>query len=288
MRMKLLKIGLSSILLSIILFLIVAFFRGYSRIDNSILFGLIAYFLITFFLLKKYKDHKRLVVISIILPHLLFHIIALLFYYDRFFLITVVPNFLFVLSSLVALWVLHMQTRKKAVLTSLIFGVFSLLYAFVFHPFYTDFFSNYISDFAFDGINNHKTAKAYLVFNEQLEEELLVNSNEKLVTLDMWTKYCSECFRKFPDFEQLSKDYSSNNIVFKSFGIPMRDDTVQELQEVQRKYDYSFKKVYGKDDSAFKDFNFNAVPTMFLLKDGEVIYRGTSYFWLKKAIKAHS
>ena len=92
------KVALISIMLSVLIHVIIIYLRLIKRIDLSISIGVITYFGLSYFLLMKYYKYKKTVLIGINIPYLIFYIPILLISFNRIHFISIIPNFLFLLS----------------------------------------------------------------------------------------------------------------------------------------------------------------------------------------------
>ena len=279
------KVALISIMLSVLIHVIIIYLRLIKRIDLSISIGVITYFGLSYFLLMKYYKYKKTVLIGINIPYLIFYIPILLISFNRIHFISIIPNFLFLLSSIFAILVINKNRFRKCVYTTGI-TLFAIIYGAYIHSSYTDFLANYINRLPLNGIvKNQKITNDLVLLNSSFEKVNISSKKDKLFVLDVWNKYCSPCFEKFEDFEKTKNKFVSEKNMFWSVGFPIKDDTLKELKDIQDSLGFTFDDYYSVDDSLLKQLDFRTVPTLILIKNNEVLYKGSSYYWLNKAIK---
>lgn len=137
----------------------------------------------------------------------------------------------------VLLWI-HNFTDYKLLVKAFSLIIFLLL-AFVFFP-------NYLHKKAGEQFQPNKAqdSRAELTLIQQNSDSTnLAAIGSKVVILDVWYSGCGVCFKKFPEFEALSKEYATDtNLYIAALNIPLKKelDTLGSFGLVE---EYSFKKL---------------------------------------------
>jgi thiol-disulfide isomerase/thioredoxin len=98
---------------------------------------------------------------------------------------------------------------------------------------------------------------------------------DKYVVLDFWSMSCVVCFKKFPKLDSLNRQYKDNSeVLFEAVNLPIKDDSLKFERSHQLNEKYTFPTVFA-DSSAARIFKINGVPTVIILKNDEVIFRGS-------------
>lgn len=98
---------------------------------------------------------------------------------------------------------------------------------------------------------------------------------DKLVVLDFWGMSCVVCFQKFPKLDSLNREYKHDNrVVFTAVNLPERDDSAKYERTRLLHEKYTFKTVFA-DSSAGRIFNIDGVPTVIVLKNDQIVFRGS-------------
>ncbi|MDX1942148.1 MAG: TlpA disulfide reductase family protein [Saprospiraceae bacterium] len=119
-----------------------------------------------------------------------------------------------------------------------------------------------------------------------IDNEYILNKTDlmnKVTVLDFWTTNCSFCFEKFPQLEQLYKDYKNHPDV-QIFAVHLKtrremSDSISISQLIQKKISpyYSFPVLLAKDiyTQQSKAFGFEGVPTLVVIdRNGVIKYLG--------------
>ncbi|MGY0391329.1 TlpA family protein disulfide reductase [Bizionia sp. KMM 8389] len=276
------------LLCSIIIYIIISFSRAYS-FSLSLALGCFFYASISIFaFIKSKEDFKESIKIAIIIlsVHLMFLLICFIFFYDRFFLKSLLPTIFYIVIPLIIACIFSfIKERKYSFLVLSLYVFFSVFFIVKINPFWADYISNYVSVKSLKGEKSVLHNDYYEVFNSNLESKNLFLDDNKMVVIDVWTKYCSACFRNLHKFQDIRKEFSSNsNISFFTLGIPLKGDSIDDLSRKMTNFNSSFDQLFAQNEAFFKDFGFNSVPHLMLFKGNRLIYEGSSFYWLSKAI----
>lgn len=104
---------------------------------------------------------------------------------------------------------------------------------------------------------------------------------DKILVLDFWNTGCGICFKKFPILDSVQKSFKADSIIrFYAINIPMEWDSAGVAFKEIRERGYAFNVAVG-DTAMPAAFGFNGFPTVCILRNDSIIYRGN----LEKAIE---
>ncbi len=127
-----------------------------------------------------------------------------------------------------------------------------------------------------------KTEKAKMpeltFYNE--EETVLELPKDNIVVLDFWISTCSVCFSKFPQLEELKKEYAENERVqIYSVGVKTQRESLSDLIHISDSLRYDYQTLYIKSIEDVKNkLNINGYPHLLILKNDTIRYDGYPYF----------
>ena len=115
--------------------------------------------------------------------------------------------------------------------------------------------------------------------NDNNENISITEFRGKYVLLDFWSSACGNCFRKFPEVQQVyDKFKDADNIVFYAVFCRFEDqlETPKTGSEILTEYGYTFPSISVKwGDPILKDIGVDGVPTVIILDpDGNLVFRG--------------
>ena len=172
---------------------------------------------------------------------------------------------LHLMATICALLLTKKLNKKKIILT------YAIIYIICVFNFYN--FENYYSS----QFNKNKNVSMRFPVLQLIDKNLIKNqiqSNGKIIIIDLWSLSCGSCIEAFPKFEKLKNEFKNDReIKFLAINIYM------DLAEIRKseKYlkNYTFKNLYA-DKSLFKTFNFNSIPNYMIVgKDGRIKYFGS-------------
>jgi len=106
------------------------------------------------------------------------------------------------------------------------------------------------------------------VLNHPVSEIRLSDLKDKLVILDFWSSWCTNCIQKFPLLDSLKKSFSGNLEVIL---INNADPVAKQVAFLEkRKQVYSFPFI-GQDTLLSAIFPYSSLPHYVWLRDGKVI-----------------
>ena len=111
------------------------------------------------------------------------------------------------------------------------------------------------------------------IINTSNNTYTFTTSKDTLYVLDCYTTRCGLCFRAFPKFKNLAKQYSSSKkIVFATLNIPVRNDTLEKTKKLISTY--FDNNLFCLDTNWPYNLMIEAVPTYILVKNNRILYRG--------------
>jgi thiol-disulfide isomerase/thioredoxin len=98
----------------------------------------------------------------------------------------------------------------------------------------------------------------------------------KIIVLDFWASNCLPCFRKFPELERLYTEYkNSGDVAVYSINLPQPNEEIGHTKKLIGRYNYDFPKLYAPDETAWKQFNIEAVPALLIIdRNLNIRFRG--------------
>lgn len=269
--MKNYKVILIIFLFSLLLMLLIASLRGYVSVMSSSLVGFIAYFLLTNYLIYRFKSKLKdfWIVITILSGLCIFQLPSHIFEFQA--TLISLPDFLIHCLGILIGFIYYKSNKLIGVAVTILALCF-VLYMF------------------FDGYNRwiHKLdfGTFYYTVSEEVPEFTMINSKginftnkdlkDKIVIFDFWTTSCGVCFRKFPILqEEFVKFKNTPGIEFYAVNIPLKRDSIGAAKRIISEYPYTFPVLYAKSDSLAKLLKVFAYPTVIIIRNGEeIIFRG--------------
>ncbi len=98
----------------------------------------------------------------------------------------------------------------------------------------------------------------------------------KYLVIEFWSTNCSLCYKKFPQFNELSNYFNNDsNIIFASIHLPSKFDTLHKSKKILDDYDYIFTKYYSYSIEDRQKFGVPYTPLFMIVnKDSQIIYCG--------------
>lgn len=100
-------------------------------------------------------------------------------------------------------------------------------------------------------------------------------NNKGVIILDFWTTTCGICFKKFPKFDELNRQFGgSDNIKFYSVNVPVKDnEPFEKIVNTIEKYNYSFGNLFATKRKRTEELlDIYAYPKLIILQNGKVSY----------------
>lgn len=284
--MKLVRSVLFVILFSLIIIIVegsTGIIRKYDvQLDIIIMF--VKYFILSSIVFKYLKSYANIyIAVFLVLWCLLFSYpfinikdYSVAKYSDLFFGL---PNMISGLLGAIASYIILYRDKKVG---GLLMGGISLCLLIAFY-FKNDFYYDYIF---YTYIENKKTINEqneiyYLLDNNN--DTVLIN-NDKYTVLDFWHSRCSSCFKDFPKFDELYSSYKDSDVLdFYSIRQPIDDEYNDVIEQMKN---YSFVTLSGSQNIS-NVFDVRAYPTLLIIKNNQIIHRGsikTATDFLKKNI----
>lgn len=175
-------------------------------------------------------------------------------------------------SLLVLLFLYAYSKSRKTLVVSL-----SALFVFTFLSFvaYPSYFSSLMGkQFSSKAVADERTLLPLL--QENGDTLRIAQLNNKIVILDTWYTGCGVCYKKFPEFEALSKQYASDtNLYFATINMPLTEELNNNLAFEAIK-EYQFRKLKSTEDIQKKLWKIEGYPTLLVFdKQKRLRYQGT-------------
>lgn len=232
-------------------------------INQYIVVGLI-YLLIPFFLLRKEKRYKIIIIKGIIL------IIPFISIYGITAIVKanyhVIPIILISIFSITAsLNIISVKNKSfKIILTTFLI----ILTGYIGMPNWLNYYFDNENPISIPFPRN-------LVIKDEIGNNFdIYDSESDLIILDLWSSKCKPCFEGFPEFEKLNKKYLKNKkVAFFSLNLKTKyDNDNSKLKKLIE--DYQFSKLYS-DENSWNLLNNKSVPKIIIIdKNRKIIYKG--------------
>jgi len=188
----------------------------------------------------------------------------------RFFRIGSVHMWLCMIGSLYGSFLASFSKRLRGV------GAGFLLLSTLFTPWYMVAGYDYWAHYCFSGNFTGRTSGEIIrdwKFVVNTPEDISI-SQDKYVVLDFWSVSCAACFRKFPVLDTIAKQYKDEDrVVIRSVNLPLPNDSVKYDRVKMMGEKYTFQNLFA-DSSAWKVFGIVGVPTVVVMKNDEMVFKG--------------
>jgi thiol-disulfide isomerase/thioredoxin len=248
-------------------------------VNNKIVMfvGCLLYFSSAYWLVrKKAFAEKWRIALLFALPYFLLATVAIFFFggYTPFFLLPLS----FLASSLLAAIVPPLRTivAQAAVVALFVCGVF--LFSSYTFPKAQRWYERHYGAASKGGTLGTTGTIGQQPLNFLLPGDKPVNSESwlgKTVVLDFWATYCGPCIEKFPAFEQTALKYRNDTtILFYGVGLPVDNQSPEDVQAFFNKYNLSYTTLTGSDALA-KRLGIKGIPRYIIIdKKGYIRYNG--------------
>ncbi|EKD29002.1 MAG: Redoxin superfamily [uncultured bacterium] len=90
----------------------------------------------------------------------------------------------------------------------------------------------------------------------------------KLVLIDFWASWCGPCKKSFPELENIYNEYKEKGFVLIGINV---DQNPNDMEKFLKKNQVSFIILRDKDQKLVEKCGINALPSSFMIKNGEII-----------------
>ncbi|TAG58732.1 MAG: TlpA family protein disulfide reductase [Cytophagales bacterium] len=113
----------------------------------------------------------------------------------------------------------------------------------------------------------------YKTQKEVVWNDLLMNTNKKLIYIDFWASWCGPCIKEFPTTLKLLSEYQSKDIKFVFISQDKNQNNWEKAIESKRiGREANYLLASGEQSKILKHFKINSIPRYMLIgKDGKVI-----------------
>jgi cytochrome c biogenesis protein CcmG, thiol:disulfide interchange protein DsbE len=108
----------------------------------------------------------------------------------------------------------------------------------------------------------------------------LSNLKDKVVVVEFWATWCGPCVASIPHIIQINNKYKSKNVVL----IGMTDQKKAKIEEFVKQNGMPYP--IGTSTTSLNDFGVSTIPVAFVIKHGEIYWRGNPNDGLETAIEA--
>jgi len=262
-----LMVFLISLLTSFLLLICPGFLR-FIDFRFDFLVSSFTYFFAVLFLLKKYPDCKKEVILGFLI--LLIGFVSVLDIRSKKIILGTLYTVEYAFASFLAY--IYNKTR---ILIIKIFVVSFLTCLCIFYFFWgITYYNNYFNYGSITGITNIELPQNW---NEYIKEPKDNKYNEidgKLRLFDFYNNFCAICFTEFPKFQALYEKYRNNeSISVSAVNIPTIWDTIPNPIDIIRDEKYTFPVVLG-NKGLDTLFGVTTYPTVIIERNNIIIYKG--------------
>jgi thiol-disulfide isomerase/thioredoxin len=234
-------------------------------------------FLIYLFFVFRYDKINKIILIKIILLLILTHCTLLIFSvivkgYDKTNIISLIHIIPYIFSAIIYFLLSKSDNKLNQVLlfsTSLVF--LYLLNTYIPQIVYQKIFFDNITGGIKKQIDINKIP--YLAPKYNSKKQFL--DKDKILILDFWNNNCGSCFEKFPKFNSFyNKNKSNKKLQIFSVNVYKNEKEIQLGNQLLSKYNYDFSNIFIKDEVK-NLFQIEAFPTVLVIKNNEIIFKGT-------------
>lgn len=251
--------------ISLVLMLLCTPLRGWS-FHYATLTEIIAYFLLTFFLLKKNTQHIGLCLLGIIIGRYILDLPFRLIDFNNARISLMVP----IGSSLgTILGFIYFKVKKW--ITLAVSAIVVYVFSFVLEP-------QWINYVIYGSLPKGLNVSSFKVetTNDSLE---IVSIHKKYIVLDFWSSSCGICRREFPLVQELHEQIQQekDEVFLTSVFVKYGDEQFADGQKILADYNCTFPMVsISRNDSILKYLNIQGFPEVIILDENkEVIFKGS-------------
>lgn len=244
---------------------------GYWGHNFKLLLAILCYAFFTYYFISnaKSKTEKRLVVLILILPPLIY--IPIHIFNFKSTLISLPSSSAHFMGIAMGLILSNLYGKIKYILGTM-FIIMTFWLTFIGYP-------KWINKINYNTFSGHVSYKVPHPFScrDQLKNHINNdNLRGKIVLLDFWNTKCGVCFEKFPLLQKLFTKYQNNqNVMIYALDAPLISDSLNEafLMIEQRKY--TFNVLMPDDIHLPERFGVLSYPTTIVIdRSGNIVFKG--------------
>jgi thiol-disulfide isomerase/thioredoxin len=251
--------------------LLISPLRGYANFQTSSLVGFVAYFLLTIYLISKFKPllNDWWIAIIILLGFLILQGPIRVMAFNE--TLISLPDVAFHLLGIVIGYIYYKFNRIIGITITSI-ALISAIYL------YFDGYERWLHYLNFGTFYGNVTESVpeFSMVDSQNNSFTNNECKNKVVIFDFWNTGCGVCFKKFPILQEQYAIYKGiPGIEFYAVNIPLKRDSIGAADKIIRDRNYTFPVLIVGNDSVSKKFKILYVPTVLVILNGEeIIYRG--------------
>ena len=257
--------------------------RMYTGIHSSAVIGFFLFFILLYFMLKKYEERlkAKYILISALIGCSLIQVpMRIISFQDT---LISLPDYLFHLLGIVSGYLFYFSRRSFRI----IILACSLLSCFFLYFKGFDIWLHRLSFNTFTGIIKEDHTEYNLMFQTNTGDTLALSDFEgKYLLLDCWYTHCGVCYDRMPGIQQLYDNYKQNPEIeiyamhsFRKEGWRKSDPSENYTtgSEILKTRDFSFPCLSIDFDSpVLKELGVNGYPTVLIFdKQSNLIFRGS-------------
>lgn len=256
------------------LYIIMGIFNSFN--DYIIIIGFLS-FLLYFYIIYKDEKINDIILFKIILSLIITHSILLLLSliikgFDKTNFISLLQTIPYILSAIVFSRLSKTKKISQKILILLTsFLIIVILNKYIPQIISQKIFFNNVNGEAKKEINISKIP--FLTFDNNSDKYFF--EKDKIIVLDFWNNNCGSCFKKFPKLNTFyNKNKSNKNLQIFSANVYKSESEIKKGNELLTRYNYDFKNIFISNKYK-NDFQIEAFPTVIVIKNNEIIFKGT-------------
>lgn len=265
--MKILKV-ISLCLLSFGLFVATSAIAAISFQLKILIAGLI-YFIIVWTVIRNYKSINSILISSIfLLPLIIFILPIHIKEFEKSLL--VLPSTILIALGCITAYLANRANKKlfKYGMAGALVILSIISYTIVYDRLYNKVSFGVFSNQTFESLPDFHVVNS--LRSEVSIEEI---QKGKILIFDFWNSKCLPCFQLFPSIDSINKIKPSNIDIY-TINIPLYKETPDSTIGIIEKKNYSFGKLYAKNDRLAEEFRILAYPTTLVVKENKILFRG--------------
>lgn len=263
------KYLLISVLINVV---VLSITRGFIGMDFSCILAIVLYFVLTYFVFKQFgKEHFIKNLAIILVGTFIVHIPGRIL--DFRSQLVSLPEFICELAGVILGYMFFSFGKVGRIMTVGVTIVFSIVLYINYDKVLDSL--NY-SNLFYKNINKITISSVPYLDSNHIEVNSKLLNTDKFIILNIWASTCGPCIAEFPEIDSLyALSLKSENILLYTAGILRKDDKKTPFQIVhERNYNFSVYAIPSWD-YVRKQYSMDGVPVTFIVKDNNILFRGS-------------
>jgi thiol-disulfide isomerase/thioredoxin len=263
------KYLLISVLINVV---VLSITRGFIGMDISCILAIVLYFVLTYFVFKQFgKEHFIKNLAIILVGTFIVHIPGRIL--DFRSQLVSLPEFICEIAGVILGYMFFSFGKVGRIMTVAVTIVFSIVLYINYNKVLDSL--NY-SNLFYKNINKITISSVPYLDSNHIEVNSKLLNTDKFIILNIWASTCGPCIAEFPEIDSLyALSLKSENILLYTAGILRKDDKKTPFQIVhERNYNFPVYAIPSWD-YVRKQYSMDGVPVTFIVKDNNILFRGS-------------